>query len=104
MGMLAVGFRIMPPWIGRFMAPVVAAQVTLTAELGGAHSPEGMVGREVLLPIIPACKAEDAERCRHRKQHTNKHQTYLPTTTQAMTVNCRRPAADTLPGAAGALG
>lgn len=53
MGMLAVGFRIMPPWIGRFMAPVVAAQVTLTAGLCGAHSPEGMLGREVLLPIIP---------------------------------------------------
>lgn len=65
MGMLDVGFRIMPPWIGRFMAPVVAAQVTLTAVLCGAHSPEGMAGREVLLPIIPACKAEETERCRH---------------------------------------
>lgn len=53
MGMLAVGFRIIPPWIGRFMALVVAAQVTLTAELCGAHSPDGMVGRAELLPIIP---------------------------------------------------
>lgn len=65
MGMLAVGFRIMPPWTGRFMAPVVAAQVTLTAGLCGAHSPEGMLGREVLLPIIPASKTEETERRRH---------------------------------------
>lgn len=61
MGMLAVGFRIIPPWIGRFMALVVAAQVTLTAELCGAHSPDGIVGREALLPIIPAGKPKETE-------------------------------------------
>ena len=55
MGMLAVGFRIIPPWIGRFMALVVAAQVTLT-ELCGAHSPDGTVGRAALLLIIPEGK------------------------------------------------
>ena len=58
MGMLAVGFRIIPPWIGRFMALLVAAQVTLTAGLWGAHSPDGMVGRAALLPIMPTGKAE----------------------------------------------
>lgn len=61
MGMLAVGFRIIPPWIGRFMALVGAAQVTLTAELCGAHSPDGIVGREALPPIIPAGKPEETE-------------------------------------------
>lgn len=43
------------------MALVVAAQVTLTAELWDAHSPDGIVGREALLPIIPACKSKKAE-------------------------------------------
>ena len=61
MGMLAVGFRIIPPWIGRFMALLVAAQVTLTAGLWGAHSPDGMVGRAALLPIMPTGKAEKTE-------------------------------------------
>lgn len=60
MGMLAVGFRIMPPWIGRFMALVVAAQVTLT-ELCGAQSPDGIVGRAALLPIMPAGKPKKTE-------------------------------------------
>lgn len=61
MGMLAVGFRIIPPWIGRFMALLVAAQVTLTAGLWGAHSPDGIVGRAALLPIMPTGKAEKTE-------------------------------------------
>ena len=61
MGMLAVGFRIIPPWIGRFMALVAAAQVTLTAALWGAHSPDGRVGRAALLPIMPAGKPEKTE-------------------------------------------
>lgn len=38
------------------MALVVAAQVTLTAEPCGAHSPDGMVGRAALLPINPVGK------------------------------------------------
>lgn len=68
MGMLAVGFRIIPPWSGRFMALAVAAQVTRT-ELCGAHSPDGIVGRAALLPIIPEGKPEKTERCRNWK-HT----------------------------------
>lgn len=62
MGMLAVGFRIIPPWMGRFMALVVAAQVTLTAELCGGHSPDGIAGRAALLPIIPAGKPRTTEK------------------------------------------
>lgn len=61
MGRLAVGFRIIPPWIGRFMALVVAAQVTLTAELCGAHSPDGIAGRGGLLPTIPAGKPKGTD-------------------------------------------
>lgn len=63
MGMLAVGFRIIAPWIGRFMALVVAAQVTLTAEFCGAHSPDGIEGRAALLLIIPADKPKETESC-----------------------------------------
>lgn len=68
MGMLAAGFRIIPPWSVLFMALAVAAQVTRT-ELCGAHSPDGMVGRAALLPIIPEGKPEKTETCRNWK-HT----------------------------------
>lgn len=52
-GRLDVGLRIMPPWIGLFMALVVVAQVTLTAAPWAPQSPDGNVGRGVLLLIIP---------------------------------------------------
>lgn len=42
------------------MALVVAAQVTLT-ELCGAQSPDGIVGRAALLPIMPAGKPKKTE-------------------------------------------
>lgn len=62
-GILAVGLRIMPPWIGLFMVLVVAAQVTLTAEPGVPHSPDVIAGRGVLPPIIPVQKPK---KVRHR--------------------------------------
>lgn len=74
MGMLAAGFRIIPPWSVLFMALAVAAQVTRT-ELCGAHSPDGMVGRAALLPIIPEGKPEKTETCRNWK-HT--HHVWTP--------------------------
>lgn len=55
-GMLAVGLRIMPACTGRFMAPAVGAQVTLTAGAWLPQSPDAMAGRGALPPIIPAQK------------------------------------------------
>lgn len=52
-GRLDVGLRIMPPWIGLFMALVVAAQVTLTAAAWLPQSPDDIAGRGVLPAIIP---------------------------------------------------
>lgn len=55
-GMLAVGLRIMPACTGRFMAPPVGAQLTLTAGAWLPQSPEAMAGRGALPPIIPVQK------------------------------------------------
>lgn len=53
-GTLAVGVRMMPACAGRLMALAAGAQLTLAAGAGPPQSPEAMVGRGVLPPIIPA--------------------------------------------------